>query len=91
MPTTSSIRTVEVTEGAPWAILRVSVEQAAEIDRIFDRRPEIVVLQSSEDGEDPAKRALAIRRLRIDGYRRYARLPLGNKLFDLFRRPTAKT
>jgi 5-methylcytosine-specific restriction enzyme subunit McrC len=31
MPTTSSIHTVEVTEGAPWATLRVSVEQAAEI------------------------------------------------------------
>ncbi len=31
MPTTSSIRVVEVTEGAPWATLRVSIEQAAEI------------------------------------------------------------
>ncbi|QQV78601.1 glycosyltransferase family 39 protein [Sphingomonas aliaeris] len=69
----------------------VGIDQGAEIDRIFDRRPEIVVLQSPEDGEDPAKRALAMRRLRTDGYRRYARLPLGNKLFDLFRRPTAKT
>ncbi len=68
----------------------VGVDQAAEIERIFDRRPEIVVLQSPEAGEDPAKRALAIRRLRNDGYRRYVRLPLGNKLFDLFRKPAPK-
>lgn len=31
MPATSSIRRVEVTEGAPWSTLRVSVERAAEI------------------------------------------------------------
>lgn len=63
----------------------VGVDQAAEINRIFDRRPEIVVLQSPEDGEDLGKRTLAQRRIAADGYHRYARIPLGNKLFDLFR------
>ncbi|KQS01556.1 hypothetical protein ASG11_18070 [Sphingomonas sp. Leaf357] len=64
----------------------VGTDQAAEIDRIFDRHPAIVVLQSPEDGEDVTKRAIATRRLVSDGYRRYARLPLGNKVFDLCRR-----
>lgn len=64
----------------------VGTDQAAEIERIFDRHPQIVVLQSPEGGEDLAKRAIATRHIASDGYHRYARLPLGNKVFDLFRR-----
>jgi hypothetical protein len=65
----------------------VGIDQGREIERIFDQRPEIVVVQSPESGEDLSKRAIARRRLMTGGYRRYALLPLGNKRIALFRKP----
>lgn len=64
----------------------VGIDQGREIARIFDRHPEIVVMQSAEAGEDLSKRAIAQHRLMTDGYRRYALLRLGNKRVAVFRR-----
>jgi hypothetical protein len=65
----------------------VGVDQVQEIGRIFDRRPEVVVMQSPDGGEDFSKRAIVEHRLSQDGYRRKVRVPMGNKWFDIFRRP----
>jgi len=64
----------------------IGVEQGDEIDRIFDRHPDVVVVQSFDGGERGASRAVATRRLAHDGYRRSARTVLGNKFFDVYRR-----
>lgn len=62
----------------------VGIDQAAEIDRIFARRPAIVVMQTPEDGEDLRQRRRVERHLlayRVDD----TTLPLGNKRFTLYR------
>lgn len=62
----------------------VGVYQAAEIDRIFARRPDVVVIQTPEDGEDLHQRWRVQRHLLA--YRSdEASLPLGNKRFTVYR------
>ncbi|WP_221364323.1 hypothetical protein [Sphingomonas jinjuensis] len=62
----------------------VGIDQPAEIDRIFARRPDVVVMQTVEDGEDLAQRERVERHLLA--YRADATtLPLGNKRFTLYR------
>ena len=65
----------------------IGVDQAAELNRIFDRRPAAVVLAPAIDDEIPALRDLVKRRLWQGGYRATPPLLLGRDRVLVFRAP----
>lgn len=67
----------------------LGVDQLAEIDRIFAKRPEIVVMRPTYFGERMAAHALTLRRLAEGGYRLRGRWPLGDILIDVYALPAA--
>ena len=69
----------------------VGVDQAAEIDRIFARRPDVVVLQGPGTDEDPARAAQVAVRVADGGYAPPVRLTLGRLWADIYRRADLRT
>ncbi len=69
----------------------LGVDQLQEIDRIFDQRPEIVVMRPTYFGERMAAHELAVRRLAQGGYTLRGRWPLGDLLIDVYALPTARS
>ena len=67
----------------------IGVDQAQELNRIFDSRPAAVVLSPAIDDENPALRDLVKRRLWQGGYRATPPLPLGRDQVLVFRAPAA--
>lgn len=67
----------------------LGVDQLAEIDRIFAKRPEIVVMRPEYFGERMAAHRLTVRRLREGGYALRGRYPLGDLLIDVYAAPGA--
>lgn len=63
----------------------IGVDQVAEINRILDRRPEIVVVQERDAGERTDIRAMVLSRLARDGYRADAPLPYGHYPNTIYR------
>lgn len=61
----------------------VGVDQAQEIDRIFTKRPQFVVMRPPYPGERPEIRARALAHLKQD-YRRRGEWPVGNLMVDLY-------
>jgi hypothetical protein len=67
----------------------LGVDQLEEIERIFARRPEIVVMRPQYFGERIAAHELAVRKLQENGYRLRGRWPLGDLLIDVYELPRA--
>lgn len=67
----------------------LGVDQLAEIDRIFAKRPEIVVMRPEYFGERMAAHRLTVQRLREGGYALRGRYPLGDLLIDVYAAPGA--
>jgi len=65
----------------------VGVDQLVEIARIFDRRPEVVVMGPAFSGERVESRRLAIDRLHAGGYALRGRYPLGKTLLEIYAAP----
>ena len=68
----------------------LGVDQLQEINRIFDRRPEIVVMRPTYFGERMASHALAVKRLEAGGYRLRGRWPLGDLNIAVYALPQAR-
>ncbi|WP_174285588.1 hypothetical protein [Sphingomonas bacterium] len=62
----------------------IGVDQAAEVDRIFARRPEVVVLQGPETDEMPERAVQVAGLVARGGYARPVRLPLGRLWADVY-------
>lgn len=67
----------------------LGVDQLVEIDRIFDHKPEIVVMRPEYFGERMAAHRLTVQRLREGGYALRGRYPLGDLLIDVYAAPGA--
>jgi hypothetical protein len=65
----------------------VGVDQLTEIGRIFDRRPEVVVMGPAFSGERAESRRLVIDRLHAGGYALRGRYPLGKTLLEIYATP----
>ena len=63
----------------------IGVDQAAEVDRIFAQRPEVVVLQGPDTEETPARTAQVRALVARGGYAAPVRLPLGRLWADVYR------
>lgn len=64
----------------------IGVDPAAEVHRLFGRRPAVVVMATPFRGEAPAIRLLVRRLLATDGYRLTTVLPLGRDRIAVYRR-----
>jgi hypothetical protein len=67
----------------------IGVDQVQELNHILDRRPAAVVMAPPIGEEDPALRALVMRRLHQGGYRLVPALRLGRDRISVFRLPTS--
>jgi hypothetical protein len=65
----------------------LGVDQLDEVDRIFARHPEIVVMRPPYFGERMAVRDLTMRKLHKGGYALRGRYPLGDLLIDVYAAP----
>ncbi|MDP5280967.1 hypothetical protein Q9Q95_18730 [Sphingomonas sp. DG1-23] len=65
----------------------VGVDQLTEIGRIFDQRPEIVVMGPAFSGERMESRRLVADRLTAGGYASRGRYPLGKTLLEVYAAP----
>jgi hypothetical protein len=66
----------------------IGTDQIAEIGRIFQKRPEIVVMRRIYRGERAASRAFTVAQLRQRGYARRGSYPLGDTWVDVYAAPT---
>lgn len=62
----------------------LGVDQLEEINRVFARRPQFVVMRPTYFGERAESHALALAKLKEGGYRLRGRYPLGDILIDVF-------
>lgn len=62
----------------------LGVDQLEEVDRIFTKRPEIVVMRPQFIGERIAARERVLGRLKTDGYRLKGQWPIGNLTLDVY-------
>ena len=62
----------------------VGVDQLAEIDRIFVKRPQIVVMRPEFIGERLEARRHVLERLKTGGYQLKGRWPIGNQMLDVY-------
>ncbi len=69
----------------------LGVDQIAEVDRIFARKPEIVVMRPEYFGERLAVRERARRHMAALGYRLRGRWPLGDLLIAVYALPAARS
>ncbi len=65
----------------------LGVDQLQEIERVFARRPQFVVMRPTYFGERAAAHALALAKLKAGGYVLRGRYPLGDILIDVFEAP----
>lgn len=65
----------------------LGVDQLAEINRIFDQRPAIVVMRPDQSGERRDSRALTLRRLAQGGYALRGRYPMGRERVAVYEAP----
>lgn len=68
----------------------LGVDQLQEINRIFDQRPEIVVMRPTYFGERMASHELAVKRMDALGYRLRGRWPLGDLYISVYELPAAR-
>lgn len=62
----------------------VGMNQLAELDRVFAKRPQFVVMRPQFEGERLAVRLAALRHLARDGYTLRGKWPLGNVKLDIW-------
>jgi hypothetical protein len=67
----------------------LGVDQLAEIERIFARRPAVVTMRPEYHGERAESHRLALRKLGEGGYVLKGRYPLGDLLIDVYAAPEA--
>lgn len=64
----------------------IGVDQAAELDRVFAQRPEVVTIEGPDNGAAPARVAQVAALVARSGYASPVRLPLGGQWVDVYRR-----
>jgi hypothetical protein len=64
----------------------IGVDQAAELDRIFARQPDVVTIEGPDNGAAPARVAQVRALVARGGYGRPTRLPLGREWVDIYHR-----
>ena len=69
----------------------LGVDQLAEVDRIFAKRPEIVVMRPEYYGERLAVRRRAEQHMQAMGYRLKGRWPLGDLMISVYELPIARS
>lgn len=69
----------------------LGVDQLAEVDRIFTKKPEIVVMRPEYYGERLAVRRRAQEHMAEMGYRLKGRWPLGDLMIDVYELPAARS
>jgi hypothetical protein len=65
----------------------IGVDQLQEIERVFAKRPEIVVVRPELEGERKETRRLALRKLAEGGYVVRGRYPLGDMMISVYAAP----
>ncbi|HEX8301821.1 hypothetical protein [Sphingomonas sp.] len=68
----------------------LGVDQLAELDRVFAKKPEIVVMRPEYHGERLAVRQRAMRHMAELGYRLKGRWPLGALMIQVYELPMAR-
>lgn len=69
----------------------LGVDQLEEVDRIFAKRPEIVVMRPEFIGERLEARHRVLERLKTGGYRLKGRWPIGNLMLDVYQAESRAT
>lgn len=69
----------------------LGVDQLAEVDRIFAKKPEIVVMRPEYYGERLVVRRRAEQHMAAMGYRLKGRWPLGDLMISVYELPTARS
>lgn len=68
----------------------IGVDQAAELDRVFAQRPEVVTIEGPDSGAAPARAAQVAALIARGGYAAPIRLPLGTEWVDVYLRADIK-